>query len=486
MHIRDSRLATGVAGLDEILSGGLPSGQAYLVRGGPGSGKTTMGLQFLAAGAGNGEKALFVTLGEPEAQIRWHAETMGLNLTGVHFLDLSPQADYFEQAESYDIFSPAEVERGPITEKIVAQIEALEPNRVCIDSMTQFRYLATDQFEYHKQAISFLRYLAERGATVVFTSEASHQAPDEDLQFIADGVINLDATETERVLTISKIRGSDYRSGRHTYTLKTGGIEVFRQLVPKDHGVAFSPDLIASGIPQLDRLLHGGLERGTSTLITGPTGTGKTTLGLQIMKEAASRGERSVVYTFEESIEILLERCERINIPVRSMMDLDILSVSRIEPLQFSPNEFADMVRTEVEKHGTRIVMLDSVAGYRLAVENQNLVSRLHALVKYLANMGVTVLLINEVENITGPFRVTNIGISYLADNIIFLRYLEIDGAIRKTIGVLKKRLSSFERSLRELSISRYGIEVGEPLTGLRGILLGEPEWVTPLKNGDL
>jgi circadian clock protein KaiC len=326
--------------------------------------------------------------------------------------------------------------------------------------------------------LSFLRYLVEQGATVLFTSEAGREAPDDDLQFMADGVIHLDFSAEGRTLGVSKFRGSDFRSGLHAMKLTATGVEVFPRLLPDNYQQEFVPEPLPSGVPELDELLHGGLERGTISIISGPTGVGKTTLGLQFMKEAAGRGERSVVYTFEERIDTLLSRAESVHIPVHAMIKRGTLSVVQVEPLQWTPDEFARQVRQEVEEHGTRIVMLDSTSGYRLSLRSGELVGHLHALCKYLQNMGVAVLLISEIEAITGEFRATETGISYLADNILFLRYLEVQGELRRAIGVLKKRLSSFERTLREIEISCYGIKVGKPLTELRGILRGTPEWI--------
>jgi circadian clock protein KaiC len=473
-----SRLSTGIAGLDEILEGGLIPDRAYLVRGGPGAGKTTVGLHFLAFGDSRVEKPLFITMGEPEEQIRRNAQAVGFDLSGVTFLDLSPSSAFFTEIQSYDIFAPAEVEREPTTQQIIAQVDVLKPKRVFLDAMTQFRYLASDAFQFRKQALSFLRFLIEQGATVLFTSEASTEAPDDDLQFMADGVIHLGATVEGRTISVSKFRGSDFRNGLHAMKLSATGVEVFPRLLPDNFQGAFVVESLPSGIPELDELLHGGLERGTINAISGPTGVGKTTLGLQFMKEAAGRGERSVVYTFEERLDTILSRAEAVHIPVHAMIDRGTLSVVQVDPLQWTPDEFACQVRREVEERGTRIVMVDSTSGYRLSLRSADLVAHLHALCKYLQNMGVAVLLISEVEAITGDFRATEAGISYLADNIVFLRYLEVQGELRRAIGVLKKRLSSFERTLREIEITRYGIKVGKPLTELRGILRGTPEWV--------
>lgn len=472
------RLSTGIPGLDEVLDGGLIPGKAYLVRGGPGTGKTTLGLHFLATGIANGEKTLFITLGEPVEQIRKNAANLGFEPDSIAFLDLSPTSEFFTQVQTYDIFTPAEVEREPTTQKIIEQVETLKPQRIFLDAMTQLRYLSTDAFGFRKQVLSFLRFLVEQGASVLFTAEASAEAPDDDLQFMSDGVIHLSFSSLERTVSVSKFRGSDFRSGEHTLRITKTGLEVFPRLIPEAYTQEFAKDTISSGIPQLDELLHGGFERGTITIISGPSGVGKSTLGLQFMKEAAGRGERSVVYTFEEWQETLLNRCENVNIPVHAMIKQGTLSVVQIEPLHYTPSEFANLVRHEVEQKNTRIVMLDSISGYSLSLRGDDLVTHIHALCKYLQNMGAAVILINEVETITGDFRATEVGISYLGDNIIFLRYLEMQGEIRKVIGVLKKRMTDFEKTLREYEITRYGIKVGKPLTNVRGILTGNPEFL--------
>ncbi len=470
------RLSTGVAGLDEVLHGGLLPGRTYLVRGGPGTGKTMLGLHFLTAGASRGQRSLFITVEESTEQIRKDARTLGFNLDGVRFVDLTPGSEFFTKARSYDIFTPAEVEREPTTRMIVKEIEAVRPDRVFLEAMTQFRYLAPDIFQYHKQVLSLLRFLEERGATVVFTSEGSEVTNDEHLQFLSDGVLNLDASSGSRGVSVIKFRGSDYEGGRHSLALTDRGMAVFPRLVPSRHSRQFLDEDVPSGIRNLDEQLHGGIERGTVTVITGPTGVGKTTLGLSFVREAAKRGERSCVYLIEESVETLLRRSDEIGIGARDMMEKGTLSVAHIEALRYSPDELAHLVREEVEKNAARIVMIDSVAGYRLCVRGQDLARQLHALCAYLRNMGVTVILVNENEAITGDFVATEVGISPLADNILFIRYLELRGRLERAVGVLKKRVSGFEPTLREFEVSAHGIRVGRPLTELRGILTGAPD----------
>ena len=481
------RLTTGVAGLDEVLNGGLIPGRAYLVRGGPGSGKTTMGLHFITHGARCGETALFISLEEPERHVRSNAEALGFDLSKVAFLDLSPSADFFAKNQGYDIFSPAEVEREPTTRKITEQVETLRPKRVFLEMMTEFRYLTTDQFQFRKQVLSFLLFLTEHGATVLLSSESSALAPDDDLQFMADGVINLRSNEDQRSVSVTKFRGSEFHSGFHSMRLTDHGMEVFPRLMPSSHRRRFFPEQISSGQPELDSLLGGGIERGTTTIIAGPTGVGKTTLGLQFVLQPARKHERSVVYAFEESVETLLLRSERIGMPLRGLMERGLLSVVQVEPLRYTPDEFAKLVRTEVEERFARTVMIDSVSGYHLSMHgeaaNQRqdaLINHLHVLSKYLRNMGVAGFFVNEVENISGDFRATQSGISYLTDNILFLRYLEMHSEIHRCIGVLKKRLSSYEHTLREFEISSRGIRVGEVLRDVRNILTGVPELIEP------
>ncbi|MGL5880319.1 MAG: ATPase domain-containing protein [Xenococcaceae cyanobacterium] len=474
-----NRISTGIIGLDEILSGGLIAHQAYLIKGQPGSGKTTLGFHFLNAGVSQGEKTLLISFGELENRLRRNAKLIGIDLDKVDFLDLSPTADFFYEDQSYDIFSPAEVEKAPITQKIIDTIDDIKPQRIFLDAITQFRFLAQDSFQFRKQVQSFLRFMLDREITLLFTSEGSDRHPDDDLQFMSDGVIQLHMTAGRRTVQVTKFRGSGFTGGYHDLHLCDRGMEIFPVLIAETYQREFKSEAISSGIPEIDELLHGGIERGTTTIISGPSGVGKSTFGIQFMKEAAGRGERSVLYAFEEGIETILKRCEAVNIPVRVMLERGTLSIVSVEPLRYTSNQFAHLVRQEVEQNNATIIMIDSTSGYKLSIQQEDLVRQLHSVCQYLKNMGVTVILVNEIHAIAGgEFSVTEIGLSYLADNLIFLRYLELDGQIRKAIGVLKKRVSDFERTLREFTITKYGIKVGEPLTQLRGILSGIPEWI--------
>lgn len=473
------RISTGVTSLDEVLSGGLIPHQAYLVTGPPGSGKTTLGMHFLSAGAALGEKSLFISFSETEAMLRRNAKQIGINLEGVEILDLSPSADFFSQNQTYDIFSAAEVEQAPTTERLIERIEEIEPERIFLDAITQFRYLVSDAFQFRQQVQSFIRFVIQQEITLLFSSEGSDRFPDDDLKFMSDGVIDLSVVSPQRSIQITKFRGSGFSSGVHELQLNERGMSVFFGLNPQTIPRDVELEVISSGIPEIDELLNGGIERSTTTIISGPSGVGKSTLATQFMKEAAGRGERSVIYSFEESKETLLARCQGINIPAEVMIERGTLSIVKVEPLRYTPNQFAYLVRTEVEQNDTKIIAIDSTSGYKLAIEGNDLIHYLHSLCQYLKSMGVTVILVNETHSIIGnEFIVTEIGLSFLADNIVFLRYLELEGGLRKAIGVLKKRVSDFERTLREFKITKYGIKVGEPLVKLRGILSGVPEWI--------
>jgi circadian clock protein KaiC len=475
-----SRVSTGIAGLDEVLGGGFIPLRAYLLRGAPGTGKTLIGLHFLAAGTRR-ENPLLIALDEPEHKVRQDAYSIGLDLRGVHFLDLSPSSEFFARAQTYDLFAPAEVERAPMTQMLVERVRALKPRRVFIDSMTHFRYFAPNEFEYRKQVLSFLRFLVEQGATVMFTSESSSIAPDDDLQSLSDGVIHLEMDGINRRLRVTKMRGSSFRTGAHALRINGQGVQVYPQILPEPGRFTAVQEQISSGVQELDALLHGGLERGTIVLITGASGVGKTTLGMQLVKEAAIRGERSVVYSFEEEVPIILVRCTSLGIPVASMVEQGTLSLVKIEPLQHSATEFAYMVCEEVEQRGARIVMIDSVAGYRLSLQGEDLVGQLHALCKWLQSRGVVTLLVNETHTVSGSLLISEVGLSYLADTILFLRYAEkytSQGAVlTRVIGVLKKRLSDFDHTLREFQITEQGIQIGSPIPNLRHIVADTPVW---------
>lgn len=483
MNTLQPRLSTGIPGLDKITYGGFVAGSTNLLRGGPGAGKTTLGLHFLLEGAKQNEISLFITLGEPVTNIQRNAEQLGLNLDGISFLDLSPEPEFFFKVETYDIFTPAEVEREPTTRKIVEAIQNLKPKRVFVDAMTQFKFLSADNFQFRKQVMSFLQYLKNHQATVLFTSESSSQSPDDDLQFIADSVINLENTENGRFLSITKFRGSDFISGKHGYKIAQYGIKVFPDIPPTIEKVSFGGEIYSTGIKELDSLLGGGIEKGTINLISGPSGVGKTTFAIQFVNSIAQFKHKSAYYSFEEETEMILTRCDNIGIDSRKNISEGFLELIKIDPLLYSVDEFSNLVLSSVIEKNLKLVIIDSISGFKLSLTGRDIIPKMHALCKNLQNFGITTILISEVRQIVGDLKITEEQLSYLIDNIIFLRYLEIEGKLKKAIGVLKKRLSNFEKTLREFEITPQGIKLGEPLVNLRGILLGVPEWVNDKSN---
>lgn len=476
-----NRVSVGVEGFDEIVDGGLFAEQSYLVRGSPGAGKSTFGLHFLSEGVTRDEDVLYINLGEGKATIERAASNFGFPFEEIDILDLAPTGDEFVEEEGYDIFSSAEVERKPLTDEIAEAVSGAAPDRVFVDPVTQLRYLTPDEYQFRKQILSLLRFLTENGATVLFTSQSTATEPDDDLQFMSDGIVTLDQDGQQRSIEVTKFRGSDYAAGTHSMAIAGDGIEVYPvlPLTQRESCLETDVDQLSAGIPELDRLLGGGIERGTTTFISGPTGVGKSTLGTVFMKEAAGQGERSKLYLFEESVGSVVRRSQAVNIPIEEMRDRGTLDIEPMETLAIDSTQFAAQVKADVQTHDTDIVMIDGIEGYKLAVHQEDLLKPLHRLVRYLSNQGVTTLLLSETKDITGEFQVSEYGGTYLADNLVFLQHLELHGEMRKAIGVLKKRMSNYERTLREFRITEHGLRVGEPMTDLRGVLTGTPELTT-------
>ncbi|MFW6190813.1 MAG: ATPase domain-containing protein, partial [Candidatus Bipolaricaulota bacterium] len=363
--------------------------------------------------------------------------------------------------------------------------EDLDPDRIFMDAITILRHLNSDQHQFRQQVLSLFQFFVDQGATVLFTSEASAGNPDTDLQFMADGIIELKRTDGRRELKVAKFRGSEFQGDDHALKISGGGLRVYPRLVPKGPKVeGATRETLSSGIPEVDEMLHGGLEGGTVTLFTGPSGTGKTSLALQFAKEAAGRGVRSAVYNFDEDKDLLNRRSEAINIPIGKMIEGGDLLLEEVKPLELTTQQFAQRVREEVEERGAKIVVLDSVNGYNLSIKGEKLQESLYNLSQYFRKKGITAILTNEVSKITGEFQASDMDITVVADNVVFFRYLELRGELRKAIGVLKKRVSDFERNLREFEITEHGIKVGAPMDDLRGILSGQPEWKEKSPSG--
>ena len=473
----NDRTSTGVSGLDEILDGGLIRGRNVLVRGSPGSGKTIFGLHFLSAGIDAGETALYINMGEPQAYVEETADAFGLNTEEIRFHNLSPTQEQFSEHNSYSVFESAEVEQPEFITDLRDEVDEINPDRVLLDPITEFRYLTGDEREFRSGILGLLDYLKEVGATVMLTSQASGSITDDDVQFLVDAVISLDVTPESRAVTVSKFRGSSFRRGNHSYEITDEGLTVWPTLVPGERERDGESGTLSSGVAELDALLHGGLDQGTITILSGPTGVGKTTTGLQFLIQAAIEGKKSVLFQFEEAEWTIRKRADAIGLPLRDALDSGRLSIVEISPEEYTVGEFEQLVREAVDD-GTELVMIDGSQGFQENLRGlDDTTGALLRIGRFLRAAGVSTVLVNEVHSITGDFQATEERTSNLADNIVFLRHVEYRGEMRKVIGTLKMRTSDFERSLRELEITSDGIHVGEPLPQLRGILTGTPEW---------
>ncbi|WP_255196789.1 ATPase domain-containing protein [Halorarius litoreus] len=483
------RASTGIRGLDEVVSGGFLRNRAYLVRGAPGVGKTVLGLHFLDAGVKAGETVLFISLGTKETELRTDAATFGFDLSApnFHVLDLSPKSAFFSEKQVYDIFEAPEVEREEFVDAVVTAIDDIAPDRVVIDPITELRTLTPNRQQFREQVRSFLFYLKEHDITVLVTSEAGPETPDTDLQYISDGNVHLEFGPDYHQLEVTKLRGSMFERGPHFVTFTDEGLDVFSVAVPTKLQLDFEPVQLASGVENLDAMLYGGIERGTSTLVSGATGVGKTTIAAQFVATAAANGTRAVVYLFEETEATFTYRLRSIGIPVRQYIDDGLIDIQRVEPYEHAPEQFARIVRHAVEDEEFEIVMLDGIEGYLASVEGDTklLIRRLHSLVSYMRNQGVTPILTAEVHSITGTFRASEHKASYLADNIVFVTYYEYEGALNRAIGVLKKRATPCESALHAFSITSDGVTVGDRLSELRGVLWGSPGVVEMLTEKD-
>jgi len=469
------RVSTGISGLDAVLSGGPVQGRNTLIRGPPGSGKTIFGLYFLAA-ADETETSLYVNLGEPQEYVETTAEAFGLD-ADIQFHNLSPTMEQFSEDQSYTLFESSEVDKPQFISELRQTIDEIEPDRVLLDPITEFRYLTKGERQFRKGILGLLDYLKHTDTTVMLTSQAGGAITDDDLQFLVDSVISLTVNRDYRTLDVTKFRGSSSRRGPHCYDIKADGLSVWPKLVPGEIERPAKKGKLSSGVVELDEMLSGGIEDGTATIISGPTGVGKTTLGAQFLTQAALDGKQGYLFQFEEAERTLIKRTQSIDIPLQNVLDSGNLSLVEIEPDEYSIGEFEHMIRESVTA-GAELIMIDGAAGFQQNL--RGLEEPTEAMVRigrFLRAAGVSTFLINEVHSVTGQFHATEERTSNIADNILFLRHIEYKGEMRKAVGTLKMRTSDFERSLREFEITEEGIRVGEPLNELRGILTGTPDW---------
>lgn len=473
-----SPISTGVDGLDDILHGGLVPGRMYLVHGQPGTGKTLLGMHFLEEGLDAGETGLFIHGEESREEILANGAAVGVDIEDAAFLDVGPDSEFFTEDYSYDLVEPSEIDQDRYTQDIYEAIREIDPDRVVVDPITQLRYVEANEYQFRKRILAFMRFLKEQEVTVLTTATPSaDQVYNTEIRSLSDGIIELSRSGDGRRIKVAKHRALGQQESDHGMVIRDSGIEVFPQLVPANEDRPFESTHLQFGIDELDQLVGGGFDKRTVTFISGPTGAGKTSTGTQLLAEAARSGLDSAIYLFEEDSETFTHRSESIGIPITEMRERGALSVTEIKPRTLSSEEFAHMVSRQVEDEGAEVVMIDGIDGYTTAIrgEESDLVRKLHALTRYLKNQGVTVVITNEIPEITGISTATDNNLSYVADNIMFLSYVEMDGSLRKVTGVLKKRSGAFEHKLREFEITSDGLRVGEPLTGLHGVLQGTP-----------
>ena len=477
---------TGIAGLDHILGGGLTPSRLYLIEGTPGAGKTTLALQFLLEGARRGETVLYVTLSETSDELKGVADSHGWALDGIHMREMLPTPDSLQADEQYTMFHPSEVELGETTLKILTEVDRLRPTRIVFDSLSELRLLAGSSLRYRRQILALKQFFAGRTCTVLLLDDMTSTDHDLQVQSIAHAVLRLEQTTSDygaarRRLMVVKYRGRGYRGGYHDYKISRGGLQVFPRLVAAEHAVRPTNQKLPSDIPELDSLLGGGIERGTSTLFVGAPGTGKSTLAVQFALAAARRGEHAAIFVFDENANTLRSRCAGMGMDLSEHIEAGRLALRQIDPAELSPGELVHEVRRAVTEHNASVIVIDSLNGYLNAMPDERfLIVQLHELLSYLGNAGVATLMVGAHSGLIGAPMQAPVDASYLADAVVLLRYFEAQGEVRQAISVVKKRGGAHERSIRGFDMTSKGLIIGPPLRQFRGILTGVPVPIDP------
>ncbi len=468
---------TSIEGLDDILRGGLPRNRTYLVKGKPGTGKTTLALQFLGAGAAAGETVLYITLSETRDELLGVAESHGISLDGVQVFELEHTAAASGQ---YTMYHPSEVELGRAMETLLAEVRRVKPARVVFDSLSEIRLLAQQPLRYRRQILDLKHYFVGSECTVLLLDDHSAET-DNHLESLAHGVIVLERESpvyggTRRRLEVAKLRGVGFRGGFHDFKLERGGLRVFPRLIASEHQPGHARATLETGTPELDRLLGGGLDHGTATLVLGPAGAGKSVLANQCAVSAADAGGKAVIYTLDESVATLFARAESLAFGVREHVDAGRIHVEQFDPADMSPGEFGHKIRWAVESFGATVIVIDSLTGYLNSMpEERYLLNQLHEVLAYLGQHGVVTLLVSTQHGLIGQAMTSAVDVSYLADGVVLLRYFESEGRVSNAISVVKRRSGPHERTLHEFTIRRGGFKVGPALDRFQGILTGVP-----------
>lgn len=484
MAKKQAKASTGVQGLDDILSGGLQRRRVYLVEGSPGTGKTTIATQFLLEGAKAGERGLYITLSETEEELRDSAASHGWTFDDpIKVYELVPPEALLDEDQQQSLLYSSDLELGETTKRIFEAIEKHKPERIVVDSLSEIRLLAQSSLRYRRQVLALKHYFARRGATVVMLDDLTSDSHDKTVHSVAHGVIRLeelapDYGSDRRRLRILKYRGQAFRGGYHDMVIKTGGVTAFPRLISAEHRTKFDRNALPSKSAELNKLLGGGIERGSSALVLGPAGTGKSLLTLSFAVQAIERGESAAMFIFDEEIGLLFERAKGLGFDLEKLQKSGKFIIEQVDAAELTPGEFTQRVRNCVEKFGARTVIIDSLNGYQAAMpEEKQLILHMHELLQFLNRQGATTFLTVAQHGLVGDMKAP-VDVTYLADTVILLRYFEALGRVRRAISIVKKRTSAHEDTIREYRIDKEGITLGEPLTKFQGVLRGVPEMI--------
>jgi circadian clock protein KaiC len=480
---REEQAHTSIDGLDDVLGGGLERGRVFLLEGTPGTGKTTIATQFLVAGAAAGERCLYITLSENEDELRAGAGSHGWGLTGVEIFELVPPETILDDNQRQSLLYSSDLELGETTKHIFEAFARARPHRVVLDSLSEIRLLAQSSLRYRRQLLSLKHFFAKQGTTVLLLDDLTTDTNDKTVHSIAHGVIRLEEMDPEygaerRRLRVVKYRGRRFRGGFHDFIIGTGGIRVFPRLVAAEHKTSFARSMLPSNSTEIDALLGGGVERGSSILILGPAGTGKSLLALTFVQSAINRGERAAMFVFDEELGLLFERAKGLGVDLQTMVDAEKLIVEQVDAAELTPGEFSERVRRCVEIYRAQTVVIDSLNGYQAAMPGEHaLILHVHELLQYLNRQGATTFLTVAQHGLFGDMKAP-VDVTYLADTVMLLRYFEALGRVRRAISVIKKRTGAHEDTIREYRIGSRGITLGEPLVNFHGVLRGVPTLV--------